>query len=390
VRGFPAPRKQDPEKDFRTMALIVVMEDDAVTRTLVASVLKKDGHEVLSAENGAQGLLLAQARRPDLVISDVQMPELNGFDMLAALRRDPAIAATPVILLTSLQERAHMRIGMTTGADDYITKPFRPGELREAAAAQLNKAAMHANLQHLAVDKAVQEALEEQRHQLAKLYEQRLANELSERWPTGTGGAADEKFPNATVLFVDIPSYAGVAERLNPAELTELVKRFYGSANDTAHLFGARHIQFVGEGVLAVFVDATDTHTVNHGLRAVRAALGLVEAGHGIQQYLAGTYSDRQLPRFAAHVALHAGPVTLTTLQDPLHSPAAQTLPVGDAVGATMLLQRHARALGWPVAASVAALRQVTGAVHTGRRALVDLPGRSAALDVAEITGLAL
>ncbi len=216
------------------MALIVVMEDDAGTRMLIASVLKKDGHEVLTADNGAQGLMLVESRKPDLVISDVQMPELNGFQMLASLRQNTDIAATPVILLTSLQERAHMRIGMTTGADDYITKPFRPGELREAAAAQLNKRAMQANLQNMAVDRAVQTALEEQRHQLAKLYEQRLAAELSERWPSGDGDDGDERFSSATVLFVDIPHYAGVAEKLNPAELTELVKKFYGSANDTA------------------------------------------------------------------------------------------------------------------------------------------------------------
>lgn len=371
------------------MALIVVMEDDAFTRNLIATVLKKDGHEVLAAEDGEQGLTLVESRRPDLVVSDVQMPRLNGFDMVASLRRNPAIARTPVVLLTSLPERAHMRIGMTAGADDYLTKPLRPGELREAVAAQLNKRAIHTSLQSMVVERAVESALEEQRHQLSRLYEQRLANELSGRWPTEGGGAGDERFPSATLLFVDVPNYAGVADRLDAAELAELVRRFYGSANDSANLFGARHIQFVGEGVLAVFVDASDTRTVNHGLRALRAAFGLIEAGRGIQQYLSSTYTARQLPRFEAHVALHAGPVTLTVLHDPLHSPVAQTLPVGDAVSATMLLQHQARELGWSVVASIASLRQVTGAVTVGRRAAVRLSGRNEPLDVAEITGLA-
>ena len=157
------------------MALIIVMEDDASTRMLVASVLKKDGHDVLTAEDGEQGLQLMTPRRPDLIISDVQMPGMNGFQMLTALRANPANADIPVILLTSLQERAHMRIGMTTGAEDYITKPFRPGELREAVAAQLNKRAVQANLQALAVGAAVQHALIEQKNHLAKLYEERLA-----------------------------------------------------------------------------------------------------------------------------------------------------------------------------------------------------------------------
>jgi len=371
------------------MALIVVMEDDAGTRALIASVLRKDGHDVLQADNGAAGLQLVETRHPDLVISDVHMPELNGFDMLAALRQNTDIADTPVILLTSLQERAHMRIGMTTGADDYITKPFRPGELREAVTAQLNKRHLQATLRDQAVDRAVQSALIEQRDELARLYEERLAAELSERWPSAAGAQDDVQFPSATVLFVDIPSYSAVAERLEAAELSELVKRFYGSANDAVHLFGARHMQFIGEGVLAVFVDASDTSTVNHALRAVRAALGLVDAGRSIQQYLATAYPQRQLPRFQAHVALHAGPVTLTRLHDPLHDTAAQTLPVGDAVTTTMRLQRQARELDWPVLASVQVLRLVAGAVRSGRRAMLPLPGRSAPVDVAEIAGLA-
>jgi len=371
------------------MALIVLMEDDAATRMLVASVLKKEGHEVLAAEDGAQGLVLVETRKPDLVVSDVQMPEMNGFQMLAALRQNTAIAATPVILLTSLQERAHMRIGMTTGADDYITKPFRPAELREAVAAQLNRRRMRESMQALAVDAAVQAALEEQRHQLAKLYEQRLAAELSERWPSSETGEGDERFASATVMFVDIPQYAGVAEKLSPAELTDLVKRFYGSANDTAHLFGARHMQFIGEGLLAVFTDDTNTQTVNHSLRAVRSALGLVETSYGIGKYLAAAYPARALPEFSVNIALHSGAVALTQLSDPLHG-GAQKLPVGDAVNVAILLQRQAVALGWPVAASMNVLRSVTGAVRTGRRALVELPGRSQPLDAAELLELAL
>jgi DNA-binding response OmpR family regulator len=372
------------------MALIVVMEDDAGTRMLVSTVLKKEGHEVLTAEDGVQGLALVEAHSPDLVISDVQMPGMNGFEMLAAVRRNTPLASTPVILLTSLHERVHMRIGMTTGADDYITKPFRPGELREAVTAQLKKRDMQASLQVMAVDAAVRTALDSQIEHLAKLYERRLVKALSERWPTGSGNEADEKFASATVLFVDIPNYAAVSEKLDSHELTELVKRFYGSAGDTVYLFGARHMQFIGEGLLAVFVDATDTHSVSHGLRAARAALGLADAARGIRQYLGTQYPGRDLPRFEVNVALNNGPVTLTRLQDPLHDAAPQIVPVGDAVITTMLLQKQAHALGWAIAVSVSTLRDIAGAVRMDRRALVPLPGRSAQLDAAELVALAL
>ena len=371
------------------MALIVLMEDDAATRMLVASVLKKDGHQVLAAENGRDGLLLVSQHQPELVISDVQMPEMSGFQMLAALRQDLALAATPVILLTSLQERGHMRTGMNSGADDYLTKPFRPAELREAVAAQLNKRQLQAELQAQAIDAAVHDALDRQRQTLARLYESRLAHELSERWPSAAGASADEHFASATVLFVDILRYAEIASQLRPDELTELVKRFYGSANDTAHLFGARHIQFIGEGLLAVFSDDTNTRTVNHALRAARTALGMVESAHGLRNYLQASFPERALPPFAVNVALNSGPVTLTHLQDGLHG-STQKVPVGEVVTTTMQLQQQAQTLDWPAVMGVATLRMITGAVRAGRRALVALPGRTQPLDAVELSALAL
>lgn len=371
------------------MPLIVVMEDDAGTRMLVGSVLRKDGYQVLLAENGAQGLAMTEQSKPDLVISDVQMPEMNGFDMLAALRGKPAISATPVILLTSLQERAHMRQGMNTGADDYITKPFHPAELREAVAAQLNKREMNRAMQNLAVDAAVQSALAEQKHQLAKLYEKRLFKELRERWPAGDGAEGDEKLASATVLFVDMPHYTLMAEKLSATELSDLVRRFYNSVGDTVHLFGARHMQFVGDGLLAIFAGDADTRSVNHGLRAARAALGLIDSAHRLRHYQETQFTGRDLPRFEVNVALHSGPVTLTRVHEPLHGTSAQILPVGDAVVVAMQLQKQAHALGWTIAASIPMLRSVTGAVRTGARSLVDLPGRSAPLDAAELVGLA-
>jgi DNA-binding response OmpR family regulator len=445
------------------MASIVVMEDDAGTRMLVSSVLTKEGHRVAAAADGAAGLALVQSLRPDLVVSDVHMPGMNGFEMLAALRAKPEFAALPVILLTSLQERVHMRIGMTTGADDYITKPFRPGELREAVDAQLRKRENQLAMQRMVTDTAVREALEEQTQKLARLYEHRLAKALSDRWPTATEASAeDERFADATVLFVDIPAFPLLAQALDAAELTALVKRFYGSAGDTVYLFGAHYMQFIGEGLLAVFVDTADTESVSHSLRAARAALGLADAARNMTRHLhtisagrrrpgvlltntpprggrqeavgggggfkkrrgggggggargppppprraAGAggggapaapnmpphlhtlRAGRRLPDFDVAMALHHGPVTIARLQDPLHDAAGQVLPVGETTVTTMQLQRQAQAMGWAIAASASTLRAMTGAVRTDRRALVQLPGRSAPLDAVELVGLA-
>lgn len=123
------------------MAKIVVLEDDSSTRRLICAVLKKSGHEVVDVDNGAEGLLTVMAEQPDLVISDVEMPKMTGFEVLQNVRLEPETADTPFILLTSLSSRADMRKGMSQGADDYITKPFEPAELIESVNAQLSRLA---------------------------------------------------------------------------------------------------------------------------------------------------------------------------------------------------------------------------------------------------------
>jgi CheY-like chemotaxis protein len=370
------------------MPLIVVMEDDAGTRMLVSQVLKKEGFTVMAAENGALGLDLIRQHKPDLVVSDVQMPVMDGFTMLDAVRRDEHVSTTPVILLTSLQERSHMRHGMATGADDYLTKPFSPQELREAVSAQLNKLIRADSMRAMVVDKAVAQALQEQSKAISKLYELRMAKALSDQWPDSGLVKEGDKYANATVLFADIRDYGQWSERLSGEELGDVVKQFYGSVGDTVHLFGAHHMQFVGDGMLCIFVDAGDTESVNHGLRAVRAAVGLGDATRRLDSYIQQCFADRQLPNFMLNVALHSGPVAFAKL-DGMFSGSSQRTPVGDTVAAALRLFQSTPPLTWTIAASVQTSRLVTGAVKLGKRSMVQVPGRKMPFDAVEIVGIA-
>lgn len=370
------------------MPLIVVIDDDAGTRLLVSQVLKKEGYQVMAAEDGAKGLALVREFKPDLVVSDVQMPLLDGFEVLDQVRSDTSLASTAVILLTSLQDRSYMRQGMTTGADDYLTKPFAPQELREAVSAQLNKLVRADAMRTQVVDKAVRIALEEQRQTIGELYERRMVKALSEQWPESGGGQDNEKFASATVLFADMRDYGLWTQTLSNAELSDIVRQLYSSVGDTVYLFGAHNMQFVGDGMLCVFVDAADTESVNHGLRAVRAALGLANATKRIDAYVQQHFGQRGLPKFSLGVALHSGPVAFAGL-DGLIGRTGQTTPVGDTVAAALKLFQGEPPLNWTIAASVQAARLVTGAVRTGQRALVHVPGRSKPMEAVEILGLA-
>ncbi len=117
---------------------VLVIEDDARWRTLVELSLEADGHIVLTAADGLAGLALA-SEKPDVILCDVEMPRLNGYAVLEALRQQPELRNIPFIFLTARSARSDQRKGMVLGADDYITKPFEPRELIESIAGVLAK-----------------------------------------------------------------------------------------------------------------------------------------------------------------------------------------------------------------------------------------------------------
>lgn len=121
------------------MQHILAIEDDHDIRENIEELLILEGLDVHAADNGRTGLELAQKFLPDLIICDVMMPDMDGFEVLTALRQDERTATIPVIMLTAKANRSDIRHGMELGADDYLTKPFTPAELLRAIDTQRSK-----------------------------------------------------------------------------------------------------------------------------------------------------------------------------------------------------------------------------------------------------------
>ncbi len=120
--------------------VIVLIEDDADSRKNVCLLLELEGYVVRSAPDGVTGLqLLFEVPAPDLVLCDLMLPGLDGFGVLEAVRRNPALANLPFMLLTARTDRASQRKGMNLGADDFLTKPFSAKELLSAVATRLRR-----------------------------------------------------------------------------------------------------------------------------------------------------------------------------------------------------------------------------------------------------------
>lgn len=118
---------------------VLVIEDDVRWRTWVESNLESAGHQVHTAPDGLVGLEMISQVKPDVILCDIEMPRLNGFGVLEALRQQPGLSDTPLIFLTSRNARVDQRKGMALGADDYLTKPFSREELLSSIAGALGR-----------------------------------------------------------------------------------------------------------------------------------------------------------------------------------------------------------------------------------------------------------
>ena len=121
------------------MKKILVIEDEELVRLNILELLEAENFEGIGAEDGLVGVQLAQDQKPDLIICDVMLPGLDGYEVLTTLRQDPATAIIPLIFLTAKAARRELRQGMELGADDYITKPCTPDELLRAIVIRLAK-----------------------------------------------------------------------------------------------------------------------------------------------------------------------------------------------------------------------------------------------------------
>jgi len=119
--------------------LVLVAEDDEDILEMVVFDLQDEGYDVLTARDGDAAIALALERTPDLVLLDVAMPGLDGYEVTRRLRADKSTSGTPVVLLTARAQVRDVILGFEAGANDYVTKPFRPEELRTRLHAALGR-----------------------------------------------------------------------------------------------------------------------------------------------------------------------------------------------------------------------------------------------------------
>jgi class 3 adenylate cyclase len=298
---------------------ILVVDDNRVNRLLVARTLEQFGHRVAFAENGRQALEALRHRPADLVLLDIEMPEMNGYQTLEALREDPKLRDIPVVMMSSVDEVDSVARCIEMGAEDYLFKPVNGILLRARVAASLEKKRLR----------------DQQRELFRKFATAEVAEEL-----LATGFALGGKHVDATVMFSDIRAFTRLAESLPPADTIELLNAYYTLMFDAIGAQGGIVNQMQGDGLMALF-GAPLPHA-DHAERAVRAALEMLElvAGFNREQGKQGK------PEIRIGVGIASGQVIAGYTGTERR---VTYTCVGDTVNVAAHLEAHTKALGRPI-----------------------------------------
>ncbi len=240
---------------------LLVVDDNKVNRILLSRGLEGDRHKVETAENGKQALEKLRTGSFDLVLLDIEMPEMNGYQVLETCLQDADLREIPIIMTSSLDEIDSVVKCIELGAEDYLNKPLNPILLRARVNASLEKKRLR----------------DEQRKLFRTFATKEVADELLK-----SGFSLGGKYVNASVMFADIRSYTTYSEKEDPEEIIELLNNYFALMFDAIIGHHGTVNQMVGDGLMAIF--GAPIHRENHREEAVRAAAEMMNLLDGFNQ----------------------------------------------------------------------------------------------------------
>jgi adenylate cyclase len=336
---------------------ILVVDDQRANVEMMAGILQARGYQVITAFSGDEALEQVRAASPDLVVSDILMPGMDGYELCRQLRAQAATALLPVVLVTSLEANDERVKGLEAGADDFLSKPVNWEELFARVRSLLRIKRMQDEI--LMWNAKLEERVREQVGQLAQLgrLKRFFSPPVAEAIVAGGEDLLAPHRREITAVFLDLRGFTAFTDRADPEEVMELLRAYHATLGRTVDEFGGTLEHFAGDGVMIFFSDPFPVDQPAE--RAVRMAMALQKAftpiaeawkklGHdvglgiGISQGEAtlGVIGFEQrweyaaignVPNLAARLcgAARAGEILLDAQAEQEIAPLAYTEPVG-------------------------------------------------------------
>jgi adenylate cyclase len=224
---------------------VLVVDDHEDIRELLAFQIKMEGHTVAVAENGCQALDLMREQQFDLVLLDISMPRMNGYEVLEYLRNDPTLRHIPVVVISALDDLESIVRCIKLGAEDYLYKPFNSVLLKARVDSCLEKKWLRDQ------EQAYLKQLEAEQEKSECLLLNILPEPIADRLKQGRRIIADS-FPEVTVLFADIIDFTRLSTQLSASELVDLLNEIFSVFDRLTEQHGLEKIKTIGDAYMVV------------------------------------------------------------------------------------------------------------------------------------------
>lgn len=326
---------------LETKPRILVVDDHPALVTLTRHKLIQQGYEVLTAQNGQDALELSRTEYPDLILSDVDMPRMTGFELCERIKKDSRLNKIPIILVTSMVTTDHIMKGIEAGADNYLTKPFDdetlyskiehllvnpPAPASETETVELNIEGKTYNVQadysHLvnllistykntlaqnnqlskvqsglnATNKELELTKQEHEELIHNIFPEKVAENL-----LAYGTVTPERYQDSTIMFTDFVGFTKVVPKLKPEQLIESLSFYFDEFDDITAKHNLIKIKTIGDSYMAAGGLPNRNHT--HPVDAILAALKITD--------FVRTYGERnhnnETPYLPIRIGVHTG-----------------------------------------------------------------------------------
>ena len=295
---------------------ILIVDDEPFNVDYLEQELDDLGYKTVSACNGQDALEKVQAESPDLILLDIMMPVMDGFEVLSHLKADLSTRDIPVIVISASSDLRSVVRGIQLGAEDYLPKPFEPVLLHARIASSLEK-------KHL-------------RDELRKLFRTFATPEVAEHLMRD-GFSLGGKKVTASIMFADIRSFTTLSEKQDPADTIEMLNGYFSLMFDAISRNNGTVNQMEGDGLMAIF--GAPVYDERHCDHAVNAALEMVE--------LLRSFNEQRAAQNKSEIQIGVGIATGSVIAGICGTQQRATYTcVGDTVNLAARIEKHTRVTG--------------------------------------------
>lgn len=248
---------------------LLVVDDDHLNREMIARRLEHMGFKIVLAADGLEALAALRREAFDLVLLDVLMPELDGFETLERIKANDRWRTIPVVMLSALDDADSTARCITAGAEDYVPKPFNPIVLRARINASLEKKRLRDQ------EERYLERIKQEQAKSEQLLLTILPDAIATRLKSGERNIVDE-VSAASVMFIDIVGFTAIAAQTKPDTTVSLLNKLFSAFDSLVDVHGLEKIKTIGDAYMAVA--GVPNPVEDHALRAARMALAVQKA----------------------------------------------------------------------------------------------------------------